>query len=155
MWYLPRPEFKPLSPALHGGFLTLDHLKRNIFLKKKRNIFLNGVRYLFSVQPLLMFWKSYTWTQGKQYFSLCNPVDCSPPGSTVHGILRQEHWSGLPCPPPGIFLTQGSSPSHLRFPSWQDRFFTAGSTLEAPGKTVAPVSGYMRMVLSHMVIVWG
>ena len=20
---------------------------------------------------------------------------------------RQEHWSGLPCPPPGIFLTQG------------------------------------------------
>ena len=23
---------------------------------------------------------------------------------------RQEHWSGLPCPPPGIFPTQGSNP---------------------------------------------
>ena len=33
--------------------------------------------------------------------ALCNPMDCSPPGSSVHGILRQEYWSGLPCPPPG------------------------------------------------------
>ena len=28
-------------------------------------------------------------------------MDYSPPGSSVHGILRQEYWSGLPCPPPG------------------------------------------------------
>ena len=27
------------------------------------------------------------------------PMDCSPPGSS--GILRQEHWSGLPLPSPG------------------------------------------------------
>ena len=25
------------------------------------------------------------------------------------GFPRQEYWSGLPCPPPGIFLTQGSN----------------------------------------------
>ena len=30
--------------------------------------------------------------------SLCNPVDCSPPGSSVYGIPRQEHWSVLPFP---------------------------------------------------------
>ena len=24
----------------------------------------------------------------QSYLSLCNPVDCSPPGSSVHGILR-------------------------------------------------------------------
>jgi len=28
-------------------------------------------------------------------------MDCSPPGSSVHGILQQEYWSGLPYPPPG------------------------------------------------------
>ena len=28
------------------------------------------------------------------------------------GFSRQEYWSGLPCPPQGIFLTQGSNP-HL------------------------------------------
>ena len=33
--------------------------------------------------------------------TLCDPVDCSPPGSSVHGILQAKHWSGLPCPPPG------------------------------------------------------
>ena len=29
--------------------------------------------------------------------NLCNPMDCSPAGSSVHQVL----WSGLPCPPPG------------------------------------------------------
>ena len=27
-------------------------------------------------------------------------MDCSPPGFSVHGIYRQEYWSGLPFPPP-------------------------------------------------------
>ena len=30
--------------------------------------------------------------------TLCDPMDCSPPGSFVHGFSRQEYWSGLPCP---------------------------------------------------------
>ena len=33
--------------------------------------------------------------------TLCGPMDCSPPGSSVHGIFRQEYWSGLPFPSPG------------------------------------------------------
>ena len=32
--------------------------------------------------------------------TLCDPMDCSPPGFSVHGISRQEHWSGLPFPSP-------------------------------------------------------
>ena len=32
--------------------------------------------------------------------TLCDPMDCSPPGSSVHGFSRQEYWSGLPFPPP-------------------------------------------------------
>ena len=28
-------------------------------------------------------------------------MDCSPPGSSVHVILQQEYWSGLPFPSPG------------------------------------------------------
>ena len=36
--------------------------------------------------------------------TLWNPMDYSPPGSSVHGILRQEYWSGPPgdLPDPGI-----------------------------------------------------
>jgi len=32
--------------------------------------------------------------------TLCDPIYGSPPGSPVPGILRQEHWSGLPFPSP-------------------------------------------------------
>ena len=28
--------------------------------------------------------------------TLCDPIDGSPPGSPVPGILQAEHWSGLP-----------------------------------------------------------
>ena len=32
--------------------------------------------------------------------TLFDPMDCSPPGSSVHGILQEEYWSVLPFPPP-------------------------------------------------------
>ena len=32
--------------------------------------------------------------------TLCDPIDGSPPGSTVPGFSRQEHWSGFPFPSP-------------------------------------------------------
>ena len=32
---------------------------------------------------------------------LCNPLDCSLPGSSCLGFSRQDYCSGLPCPPPG------------------------------------------------------
>ena len=39
--------------------------------------------------------------------SLQDLMDCSPPGSSVHGILCQEYWNGSPFPPPGDFPAQG------------------------------------------------
>ena len=33
--------------------------------------------------------------------TLGNPVDCSPPGSSVHGILQARILEGLPFPSPG------------------------------------------------------
>ena len=32
--------------------------------------------------------------------TLCDPMDCSPPGSPSLGFSRQEHWSGVPLPSP-------------------------------------------------------
>ena len=34
--------------------------------------------------------------------TLCNPVDCSPPGSSVHRILQARMLAWLPCRPPGL-----------------------------------------------------
>ena len=43
--------------------------------------------------------------------TLCNPMDCSPPGSSTMGFFRKEHWSGLPCPPPGDLPDPSESPT--------------------------------------------
>ena len=33
--------------------------------------------------------------------TLSDPMDCSPPGSSVHGIFQaKEYWSGVPSPSP-------------------------------------------------------
>ena len=53
--------------------------------------------------------------------TLCDPVDCSPPASSVHGISRQQHWSGLPRPPPGDLPDPGIRPVS---PALAGRFFT-------------------------------
>ena len=45
--------------------------------------------------------------------TLCDPMDCSPPGSSVHGILQPEYWSGLPFPSPGDLPNPGSNPGLL------------------------------------------
>ena len=40
--------------------------------------------------------------------TLCSHMECRPPGSSVHGIPRQEYWSGVPFPTPGdLPLLQG------------------------------------------------
>ena len=67
----------------------------------------------------------------QSYPTLCDPMDCSPPGSSVHGILQARIWSGLPCPPPGIFPTQGSNPFLFMPPALAGRFFTTSTTWEA------------------------
>ena len=45
--------------------------------------------------------------------TLCDPMDCSPPGSSVHGILQANTGVGCHALLQGIFPTQGSNPCHL------------------------------------------
>ena len=47
---------------------------------------------------------------------VCHPMDCSLPGSSVHGLLQQEYWSGLPCPFPGDLPNPGIEPMFMH---WQ------------------------------------
>ena len=59
--------------------------------------------------------------------TLCDPMDGSPPGSSVHGILWQEYWSALPCPSPGDLPDLRIKPPS---PALAGGFFTT----EPPGK---------------------
>ena len=42
--------------------------------------------------------------------TLCDPMDCSPPGSCVHGILQARILEWLPFPPPGDLPNPGIEP---------------------------------------------
>ena len=48
-----------------------------------------------------------------------DPRDCGPQAPPSMGFSREEHWSELPCPPPGIFPTQGLNPRLLHLLRWQ------------------------------------
>ena len=52
--------------------------------------------------------------------TLCDPMDCSPSASSVHGILQARilEWVAMPSSM-GIFLTQGSNLSLLCLLHWQ------------------------------------
>ena len=48
---------------------------------------------------------------------LCDPLDCSPPDSSVLGISQQEYWSGLPFPTPGNLPHPGIEITSLASPA--------------------------------------
>ena len=52
--------------------------------------------------------------------TLCDPMDCSPPGSLSRGFPRQEYWSGLPFPTPGDLPHRGIEPNSFPSPAQSD-----------------------------------
>ena len=62
---------------------------------------------------------------------LCGPVECSLPGSSVHGILQARNWSGLPCPSPGDLPDPGIKHASLTSPALAGGFFNTTTTWEA------------------------
>ena len=62
----------------------------------------------------------------KSYPTLYDHMDCSPPGTSVHGFPRQEYWSELPFPSPGDLADPGIESTSVL----AGRFFTT----EPPGE---------------------
>ena len=48
------------------------------------------------------------------------------------GLVRQEYWSGLPCPSPGDLPNPGIEPESLTSPALAGGFFTPSTSWEAP-----------------------
>ena len=64
--------------------------------------------------------------------TLCDPMDCSPPGSLSMGFSSKNTGVGYHALLPGIFPTQGSNLHLLKSPDFAGRFFTTSATWEAP-----------------------
>ena len=63
---------------------------------------------------------------------LCDPMDCSPPGSSDHGFSRQEYWSGLPVPSPG-------DPSYPELRPGSPALQVDSLPSEPPGRQTSPL----------------
>ena len=111
---------------------------------------------------LKMFYKTYpTWVgkkikKKKMTFSLsilltcikadvlCDPIDCSPPGSFVHGILQARILEWVTFPPPGDLLEQRIKPTSLSSPSLAGWFFPDCSAVNnqlASGRDLGSIPG--------------
>ena len=99
--------------------------------EKKKEIFKNTLRQMtLKKQPF----KIYAFLLAKLLQlcpNLCNPMNHSKPGSSVHGILRQEYWSGVPYPPTRDLPNPRTKPTSLLPPALAGRFFTNNATWEA------------------------
>ena len=78
--------------------------------------------------------------------TLCDPMDCSPPGSSVHGISKQEYWSELPFPPPGDLPNPGIERTSLPSPALAGGFFTTRATWEAQFTNSNCTSGGLKQL---------
>ena len=64
------------------------------------------------------------------YPILCDPIHCSPPGSSVHGILQARILGGLLCPSPGDLPHPEIERASLMSPALAGRFFTTSAMWE-------------------------
>ena len=107
-----QPGIKPealASPALAGGFITTSATWEALSVKD----------VCLCVRALVTQW----------CLTLCDPLDCSPPGSSVHGILQARILEWV-----AISLLQGDLPDpgiEPVSPALAGGFFTSVATWEA------------------------
>ena len=76
---------------------------------------------------------------------LCDPVDCSPPGAPVHGVLQAGRLEWVASPPPGDLPDAGMEPASLTAPALAGGSFTT----EPPG--TQPITSWSNFFLSGQV----
>ena len=87
------------------------HQKSIAYYEKWCNLYLLTFTFI-----LIICWNYYTLDACVRALSfqscptLCDPMDCSPSGSSVHRILQARILSGLPLPPPGDLSDPGMHP---------------------------------------------
>ena len=105
-WHLPFPS----SPAIN---------LENCFLSDPAQVlpFCHADSDFYFLKATCLFpYELHACVCVRSSLALCT-IACQAPLSM--GFSRQEYWSGLPCPPPEVFLTQGSNLHLVCLPHWQ------------------------------------
>ena len=115
-----------------------------IFFKpSKKNVNNISSRIIFHLLPFSktkVLWKTFSVLVTQLCLTLCNPMDCSSPGSSVHRILQARilEWVTILTTP----FSRGSLP--LRDRNWVSHI--AGRFSEPPEKPQSLDTQYYRML---------
>ena len=120
---LPDPGIKPASPELAGRFFTTEPLGKPLIMLFLCLLLSPNFRHMppgicsrSQTPPLSV---NHHFAAAKLLQScptLCDPMDSSQQAPLSMEFSRQEHWSGLPCPSPGVLPDPGLNLSLLCFP---------------------------------------
>ena len=109
---LPDPGIEPGPPSLEADALTSEPPRKPYRMLMFTQMF--KFHKIFFRKVFSSHWTQVSTQKKKKSVSrvetLCDFMDCNPPGSSVHGIFRQEYWSGLPFPSPGDLPDPGIEP---------------------------------------------
>ena len=126
-------------PQTPGSLFTLPKGRRKMNKHYLDNIGIwerkppvHGEKIIMLISHVTSLHYRYTWLLlqnevAQSCLTLCNPMDCSPPSSSIHGILQAKYWSGLPFPSPGYLPNPGIQP---RSPALRADALTSDSCLE-------------------------
>ena len=104
------------TPAPRAEQGTLDCEKKRGFGLKPNNDPLTGICVWFGGEGTTL------------RLILCDPMNRSLQGSSVHGILQARILNGLPLPSPGDLPNPGMEPAGIASPALEGRLFTTRAT---------------------------
>ena len=81
--------------------------------------------------------------------TLCDLMDCSLPGSSIHGFSRQEYWSGVPLPSPFLNVTAASAKSLQSCPTLCDPMDGGPPGSPVPGILQARILEWVAIFFSN------
>ena len=113
-----------LNTYIAGSYLKIPHTEEPGGLQSKGKQESNTTERLTLSISIPCSKYMYVCTAVLSLVQFCSPMDCSPPGSSVHGFPGQEYWSALPFPSPGDLLDPEIKPTCLASPPLAGGFFT-------------------------------
>ena len=110
-------------PSLNSNFFIRFQVKNTYISGDVRAIFFLLILYPSALVCLVALVMSDSLQPNGLYIAHQAPLSM--------GLSRQEHWSGMPCPPPGDLPNPGIEPVCLMTFALADGFFTTSNTWKA------------------------
>ena len=98
-------------------------------LHQLRNNFTNIISFNSYNSPVKKILSSFYCACAQSCMTLCSPMDCNPPGSSVHGIFQSRTLEGVARSSSRGFPNPGIERVSLLSPALAGRFFTTSTTI--------------------------